>query len=420
MQAAEWVPLRWPDGAGWLRPEALAILDGTPVNCLLLTEEPRAPASFLAAAARRNLKLLDAGALGRQPVTLLADPVWPGVKIARSGGDGESGPTGPPWVDSNGWRCLLARARQPGKPVWIAAHPPEDLNLLRPQPYALAIADAAAHGGRWIVSLHPRTSVGLLARDTAAWNHWRSIAAALEFFEQRSAWRTLPAWARLGVLSDFEGPNEFIGEELLNLLARRHLSCRVLDLAHTTAASLEGLKGVIWACEKEPEGALGKMLLDFVHSGGLLILPASAASLAAGLRGAIRHQTGYSAYPAGKGSIAVAPEPWTDPYVVASDAHLLLSRRHDVYRVFNSGASNVHCTRASGGGTILHIVSYTGRTVALPMSAFVARPHSWARWSHLDAPAPEPLPVVRAGGGVEVHLPAFAAYAVVEFGGQST
>jgi hypothetical protein len=299
------------------------------------------------------------------------------------------------------------------------ADPPADLQISQGQSYAVAIADAAAHGGRWVVSLDSETRDGLLRRDSTAVERWSDINRALTFFEKHAGWRTLPTLAKLGVLSDFTGPNEFIGHEVLNLAARRYLSYRVLDLARTNAGSLEGLEGVLWVNEKSPDGEMLRLLMSWTDAGGLLILPVSGAHVADGLGVAKKHKTGYSVFAKGLGRIAVAPEPWTDPYVTAADAHLLLSRQHDVFRVFNSGANNVHCTSGPSGTTVAHVINYTGRTTSNPMSLYVARSHRSARWAKLGEPDLKDLPVGSAPEGVEVHLPPFTAYAVVEFGGQS-
>src|SRR5713226_1791083 len=48
---ADWVPVRWP----WSDARSLDLLDGTPVNCLLLT---RATPAFVAAAAARGIATL--------------------------------------------------------------------------------------------------------------------------------------------------------------------------------------------------------------------------------------------------------------------------------------------------------------------------------------------------------------------------
>ena len=48
------------------------------------------------------------------------------------------------------------------------------------------------------------------------------------FFEQRRAWTAFEPLGVVGVVSDFAGDNEYMGGELLNLVARTNQQYRVL------------------------------------------------------------------------------------------------------------------------------------------------------------------------------------------------
>jgi hypothetical protein len=406
--------MHWPGEAQWDTPEALSVLTGTPINCLVAAK-PSPKLKELAAA--RGLAAVTADEAKSRGVVVPGDTVWPGVKLGRRG-EAESAPTGPPWVDSNGWRSLLAAAQSPGKPVWIIAEAPGD-QVLRAQHYVVAVVDAAAHGGRWVVSLQADVRKGLLAKEASAVEVWKSITGALSFFEKNRAWLAQPTLARFGVISDFAGENEFMGHEILNLAPRRYLSCRIIDPRKVDASALKGLRGAIWVDEKPPQGAALSALMGFAAAGGTLIVPHGAAAIVPKTATAKPHKTGYKVYAQGKGFIAVPPEAWSDPYVVVTDSHLLISHKHDVYRIFNSGATNVRCTEAPNGGAVMHVINYTGRPAYQPVSVYVARPYKNARWSNLSKAEMESIAVAPAAEGVEVHLPQFAAYAAIEFGGQA-
>ena len=45
------------------------------------------------------------------PAVAIGGNVWPGVSLASGGGDASAGPTGVPWLDSNGWYIQMARAQ---------------------------------------------------------------------------------------------------------------------------------------------------------------------------------------------------------------------------------------------------------------------------------------------------------------------
>jgi hypothetical protein len=295
--------------------------------------------------------------------------------------------------------------------VWVSVEPPEK-TIIRAEHYALAVADAEAYGGRWIITLDADTRKGLLANNSDPREIWQTIGKALRFFRQQEPkWQGLQPLARLGVLSDFEGDNEFMATEILNLGARRHLAYRILV---PPRVDLKGLAGVLWVYQKAPEGEMLKTLRAFVSTGGLLILPASAAHLSDGLPPAGRTEFGYRLYTMGKGRLAVPSETWGDPYVVASDAQRLLTRRHDVSRLWNPGASNT-LSLVSGSRAVTQILNFTGRPAGHPMSAWIAWPAKTAKFLDLFGRT-ESLPVTSKTGGAEVSLPPFTSYAAIEWG----
>ena len=100
-------------------------------------------------------------------IVALSTAEWPRIPTQwrkrtgeRSPGS-DAGPTGAPWVDSNGWKCLLAAAKAPGKTIWTLAEPPEDVTGYRPPHYALAVADSAVYGGQWVVAFDAETRKAL-------------------------------------------------------------------------------------------------------------------------------------------------------------------------------------------------------------------------------------------------------------------
>jgi hypothetical protein len=403
MQPSALIPMLWPSEPDWQRPEALAVLDGSPVNCIVL---PGPNAAIQEAALRRAVQ-----AAVTPPAHVLTGRVWPGVQRSMRGSTtSDSGPTGPPWVDANGWAVQLARAKHPDKPVWVSAMPPEK-TIIRPEHYALAVADSEAYGGRWLIALDPETRRGLLAANGEAREIWQTIGKALRFFRQKEAkWSGLQPLARLGVLSNFEDENEFMGTEILNLGARRHLAYRILI---PPRVNLQGLAGVLWVYQKPPEGNMLKALRAFASEGGLLILPASSAHLSDGLPQAGLSETGYRLYTMGKGRVAVAAETWGDPYAVATAAHRLLTRRHDVFRLWNAGASNT-MSLFSPSRALTQILNFTGRPAGHPMSAWIAYNAKTAKFLDLFGRT-EPLAVTLKNGGAEVSLPPFTSYAAIEW-----
>ena len=208
---SETVPMRWP--SAWKDPSLRALLNGSAITVV----ESAPPA---------GVKVVEG--------------VWPGVKMSRSANQDQAsaGPTGVPWVDSNGWRVRLARALDPGAIVWVEAKPDERRRF--PDSYLSAIADIGACGGRWIISLDDALAEAIAARKPDALDAWNKITAAAGFFSAHSAWQQYVPQAVLGVVSDFAAGNKFLSEETLNLVARTNQQYRVIPKARIPAEPFAG------------------------------------------------------------------------------------------------------------------------------------------------------------------------------------
>jgi hypothetical protein len=128
---------------------------------------------------------------------------WPGVQTGGNSGT-DAGPTGVPWVNANGYLVQLARSLNPGKPVWLDYGTD---SVKTADMYRLAICDAAAYGGRWV--LRPET------------DEWAALNKTADFFLRHQTWQEYRPIANLAVVADFGGPNRALAVETLNLLARR-------------------------------------------------------------------------------------------------------------------------------------------------------------------------------------------------------
>lgn len=402
---ADLVPISWP--GEWQDPALLDLLRTTPVN--LLRAGKQMPAGVAERAKQLGLAVLENGAT--PPDVLLIRGEWPGTRAAREGGDtSAAGPTGAPWVDSNGWQVRLARLRNPGKAVWVAADPPKSNVVLSTESHLLGLADAAVYGGHWVLTPDPALASGLASGNSAALAAWKRIMGAVGFLAAHRSWNSWQPEAVLGILSDFSGDNEFLGGELLNLTARLQQPYRILD--KSGEVSFQGLKAVIYPDAQAPAAELRKRLLDFVASGGLLVTgPAFGASEGTPLP-ADTHPR-YTVRRFGKGRIAVGA--MDDPFIAAGDAQILMSHRNDLLRVWNGPAMGCYYTLAPGGkGGLLQMVNYTGRPGTNPVSVLVAAPYRSARIRTLENSGPVPVKALSGRGGIEMHLPPVPVYAAIE------
>jgi hypothetical protein len=278
------------------------------------------------------------------------------------------------------------------------------------------MADAAAYGGRWVVTLDEAFAAGLAAADNSALADWKALAGALKFFAARGQWSAYQPISVVAVVSDFHGDNEFLSTEILNLMSRRQSPFRVIEKSALRPGVLDGLKMVIYPDGQAPAGILRDQLLAFAKAGGLLVCTRSCAAIASGAAATAAHGR-FQVYTAGSGRIAVSTEDQMDPYVCAGDAQILLSRRLDQVRLWNLGAANTYYAGAdSGRSGVLQMLSYTRRPIA-DMSVQFARQWRSARFWTLGNPQGQPVELIQRPAGVEVRCPQFAVFCALELEG---
>lgn len=426
MEVIKLVPFRWP--ATWSDPKLVSLFEGGPVNCLVSNG---APAGVVEAARKAGLTVLEWSSLGATPLAkvnwnaaaerlTIADLVWPRAKPVVRGDRAVSGPTGGPWIDSNGWVARLAADRAPGKRIWLAFDPPKDEQPPNEAAYKAAVADAAAVGAWWILSLDEKLGQALAAGNAEAAKTWRGILGTVAFFETHSAWRGYVHQGPLAVISTFAGDDEFMSTELLNLAARGNLQYRIVDRSRVASENLTGLRAALWVDSDPPAADVVAKLAGFARAGGLLIVPPAAAHLFQGEGALACPVTGYELRTFGKGTVAAATRDWDDPYSLAADAHDLVSRRYDPIRMFNGSSYRTHYSVAPGGNDkLIQLISFAGASrfpgVGRSSEVTVRFPdrHSSVTFHRLDA-APETLRPVKDGNNIEYQLPQFAAYAALE------
>ena len=376
----------------------------SPVNCLW--QDPNA--HLQGEAQRLGLTVLDAPLPGIRVVK----GEWPAVRLGQ-GRSGTSGPTGNFWIDSNGWQVRLAGARAPGQPVWVqtefAAEPSPEKRVFTFTSYLLALADAAAHGARWVIHLDPDLCRSLGAGDARALETWKKLMDAARFFDRHRAWGEGESIGVLGVLSDFAGDNEFGGGELLNLAARLHQPYRIL--LKSNVPPFAGFRAIIYPDAEPVKPELRRKLVEFVHSGGLLI-GGKLCGIDEGTPSEEWHRN-YEIRRLGRGRIAIGE--LQDLYETVADMQVLLSHRYDQVRFWNCSSFGSYFTAGPGGkGALLQIVNYAGRPGADRASVRISGPFREARIQRLEDAAPQPLEAVQQKGALELHLPPIAVYAAIE------
>jgi hypothetical protein len=268
--------------------------------------------------------------------------------------------------------------------------------------YARSIADAAAAGARWILALDDDLRVRLLRRESEALAVWRGIADSLAFFESHAEWRGFAPFGNVGIILDASNPAN--SEEYLNLVARRQIPYRVIYRSQLSAASLAGLRAAL-AFDLAPatEGER-KTLRAFAAGGGLVLSGPS-------WGGAPKEQS-YTMVAEGEGEIAVYKDEPPDPQSVARDLSDLVTTPELGVSVFKAPSVLPYVSVAGGGARLLiQLVNYAtepAKSIAIWVTGSFGSARLYAPGS-----APLDLPVRPSGGRTEITVPALAAYGAV-------
>jgi hypothetical protein len=446
--------------ARWYEPATLSLLEDSPANCLLVTwsaladtaveaEQQQLVKVYAEAAHKRGLAVLglvyaagdapkiaaDAAraaldglvlegeftpefpdALRKASGSMLVIEIakdaapwrWKAAPIVAVAGVAPSGrnlsemgirgaPSSEPWIESNIWLVRSFGLASPSRPVWISSQ----LENASAVDYARAVADAAAAGGRWIVSLDDALRAKLRARDASALEAWRRLSSYLKFAESHAG-RALAPYGNVGIVLDAASTKPYLADEYLNLASRRQVPYHLVARSGLNAAAVAKFRALVATGLDPPSAAERKLLQAFAENGGIVIAGPS--------WGGAPKTEPFAEVPAGKGRAVVYKDP--DPEAVARDLKELLS--DDDLGVVPFNVPSV-ITFASGGGPgqplLVQLVNYFDH----PVEAITLRVAGMFRSARLETPegAAVDLPLRDAEGRTEVTVPKLLLWGAV-------
>ena len=309
-----WVPVRWP----WSDAQSLELLDGSPVNCLVLKSWTP---ELLAAARKRDLTVLalivpggDSVASARQALSAslsgivlegdfpegvaksvlqasgaapvveltarsrmaLGSPapilgtyqgVWPGISEEHANAH-TAGPTGSTWIDTNTGFLRAARAWGDNT-LWIANQPPPR-TVITTTRYLQVICDAAMSGARWVIALDADFAGRLGRRQGDALASWRRISVTLGYFEKHPEWRAMREYGQLAVVQD-PAKGGLVSGGILDMIAVKHTPVVPVPRQRLAAGSLEGATMAVDVDAEALTPEQKEILARFTRSGGTLL-----------------------------------------------------------------------------------------------------------------------------------------------------
>jgi len=447
--------------ARWYEPATLRLLEDSPINCLLLTfsapadpdveaEQQRLLKVYAEAAHQRGLVVLglvyapgdsskiaaDASRAGLDGLVLEGDFApdfaaamrkaagsmlvieiakdaaswrWKSAPIIAVEGVAPSGrnlsemgirgaPSSEPWIESNMWLVRSLVHGAPQRPVWISSQLEKPSGI----DYARAVADAAAGGGRWIVSLDDTLRANLRSGDAAALETWRRVSSYVKFAEAHVGPRTLAPYGNIGIILDPASADQSSADEYLNLAARRQVPYQLVARSGLDAAALARFRALV-ALELDPPSATERKLLQaFAENGGAVFVGPS--------WGGAPQNEPFAEVPAGTGRIVVYKDP--DPQAFARDLKEQLS--DDDLGVVPFNVPSV-ITLASGGAPgeplVVHLLNYFDH----PVEAITLRVARKVHSARLETPegAAMDLPLRESEGRTEVTVPKLLLWGTV-------
>lgn len=330
------------------------------------------------------------------PIVAIAGVAPSGRNLSEMGIRGT--PSSQPWIESNIWLARSFAFVSPSRAVWISSQ----LENASAIDYERAVADAAAAGGRWIVSLDDTLRTKLRARDRSALETWHRVSSYLKFAQSHAAWRALVPYGNVGIVVDSASTKQDASEEYLNLVARRQVPYQLVACSGLNAAAVAKLRALVATELDPPSAAERKLLQDFAKDGGLVIVGPS--------WGDAPKTEPFAEIPAGKGRVVVYKEP--DPETVARDLKEILS--DDDLGVVPFNVPSV-ITMASGGGPgqplLVQLVNYFDH----PVEAITLRASGKFHSARLETPgaAAVDLPLRYDEGRAEVTIPKLLLWGAV-------
>jgi hypothetical protein len=486
-----WIPARWPGGpleverrakdgtlpdsaalreslARWYDPATLDLLQGTPINCLLVTwsaggdadterahqqlvsayaraarsrgiavlglvHAPAFPASFLPAAVEAGLDGLvfegdfpDVETLAAEARRALRTPTPHAVVVVPASPD-----TPAPAPDIVATTDAFAPGVRdvddemeagPSSEPWIdfnlgllrslrahaGARPVWLLHSLaaRPSPldYQRAIAEATAAGARWAVAPDDELRHGLWTNAPDAIDTWRRIAAHLAFQRDHTAWRNHEPLAVLGFVHDRDAAHRFLAGEHLKLALRARIPLTFIERAELNAPVLAGLGAVHALDLPQPTAAERALLTGFARKGGLLVVTP------AWQPAEFSEHEDVVEVPLGDGRLAVCRDE-ADAGELAKVLVDLIGREQLGVRLFRAPSVLSHAARGAEGDVLVHLINYASYP-AESLVVRVAGEFRKARWYTPGAP-PEDASLESAPGRAEATIARLPVYGVL-------
>jgi hypothetical protein len=343
--------------------------------------------------------------------------LWPGISRGASGGrdDDTTSASREPWVDANGFWIAYLRAMYPhSAPVlaYEATEKSSGLKADRMVPYdslTLALVEARAMGGNYILSVEPNYRKALLRDEPRAIEAWKQLGAAAKWCNEH---RALFAAEPMPTITQLVEPGHET-PEFANLMYRRNASPRL------TATIPAPAKDVLTVVTTGMRG-VSPRVLDHARQGAVVVTDDASEKAwwrVPGLK-QVKEQEDRIFYALGKGTVVAYKDAVADPSEHALDVIDFVTHPNRAIRIWNAPS-----VIAVASKNVARLLNYGNSAVRGPGGGggrgneIQTRLQGVYRKATLLRPGypPAELPAARRGTTTEVYVPAFERVAAVVF-----
>ncbi len=354
---------------------------------------------------------------GGDAAIVIRDGVWSGSTMPEREEAVTAGATVRPWVNANGYRIGYLRALYPERPPILGYSPDAEAGVKPDKPPALAslelaLIDAWAAGGNYVLTLTPEQRQQLLNARPEALAVWRSLGRTTRWLRENVALFRQPTLSNISMLVESGETTA----ELASLMYRQNASPRLVNAASPPEPDPRHCAVLVAAGIRPPSAATSERIMAHVEAGTTVVTDAAGGAAWWRRKGwnAERVFEDRTVYKAGRGRLVAYSQEIQDPGDFAFDVIDLAGPNRPV-RLWDNGAVIALSSSNGGGEAVLSAVNYGPPFRDISILAQVPGHFTRAMLLRPEAP-PLSLKVASRGSNTEVALPSLNLLSVVKLG----
>jgi hypothetical protein len=401
---------RWPQPD----PKHVPLLKQAAIDAVML-EQPDAAFSQACQAAGIETVLagdwdwLDAkglaGPRSGKPLAL-KEGAWPGVAkepVTPGRGDETASASRDPWIEINGYWVQYLRALMPGRPAVLGYTPDLGNRGVPFDTLELALVEARAMGGNYLLAVEPMFREALLAGQDRAMTAWRHLGATVRWLREQDSLLGQPVDPAITLLVE---PGETT-PEIAKLMYRRIASPALAPAARPPLPDRR-VQVLVAVDLQAPTDEMRRRILAHAESGAIVVVNGTGWPTARMKAG--RKQEDREFYALGKGQVVVYRGTIDDPSEFSMDVIDLLTHKRRPARIWAAPT----LVAVAAGARLMYCVNY-GSPIDVPVQ--VRRQGVFTRATLLrPGAAPLTLKASRRGTTTEVMLPELRRLGILVFG----